>query len=442
MAGASDAAEVSRKRHRARPPRRRATAPSARGSDLVDFSDQMRFGARLAEECPEVGPRCASSSAVVLLDEYQDTSVAQRRLLTGLFGGGHPVTAVGDPLQAIYGWRGASVRQHRRLPAALPARLRAAGHRCSRSRRTGARAATSSTPPTSRQPLRALHPEVAALVAADRDKPPGRCGSRLHEHVRRGDRPGSADRVARGRRAGTAPGDIALLVRAAPDFPALMAPLGDRDVPFEVAASTACSPCPRWPRCSPSSTCCTTPPPTPRWCGCSPGRAGASASATSRCSGDEPPRSPAARAVRTRPHVDEQLDDAVAGIDPADVVSLLDALDDPGGLPTARSPSGDSRRSPRRSARCGAACGRPAARPRPPGRHGDRSRHRAGRLARAPAPAPRAEASPRSSTSSRLPGRRGRVVGRGVPVLAAPRGAVRQGARARPPAVAATPCSS
>ena len=53
---------------------------------------------------------------VVLLDEYQDTSVAQATMLARLFSGpdddhglGHPVMAVGDPNQAIYGWRGASV---------------------------------------------------------------------------------------------------------------------------------------------------------------------------------------------------------------------------------------------------------------------------------------------------------------------------------------------
>ncbi len=52
---------------------------------------------------------------VVLLDEYQDTSVAQAMMLRRLFSGpdaagrGHAVTAVGDPNQAIYGWRGASV---------------------------------------------------------------------------------------------------------------------------------------------------------------------------------------------------------------------------------------------------------------------------------------------------------------------------------------------
>ena len=53
---------------------------------------------------------------VVLLDEYQDTSVAQALMLQPAVlrpdaghGRGHPVTAVGDPNQAIYGWRGASV---------------------------------------------------------------------------------------------------------------------------------------------------------------------------------------------------------------------------------------------------------------------------------------------------------------------------------------------
>jgi DNA helicase-2/ATP-dependent DNA helicase PcrA len=45
----------------------------------------------------------------VLLDEYQDTNVAQARLMEALFGGGHPVTAVGDPDQNIYAWRGAAL---------------------------------------------------------------------------------------------------------------------------------------------------------------------------------------------------------------------------------------------------------------------------------------------------------------------------------------------
>jgi len=73
---------------------------------VIDFSDQMASGARLAQ-VPEVQEALRERYDVVLLDEYQDTSVAQRDLLQGLFAG-LPVTAVGDPAQGIYGWRGAA----------------------------------------------------------------------------------------------------------------------------------------------------------------------------------------------------------------------------------------------------------------------------------------------------------------------------------------------
>jgi DNA helicase II / ATP-dependent DNA helicase PcrA len=76
---------------------------------LMDFSDQIALAARLAQDCPEVGEIERAKFKVVLLDEYQDTSVAQATMLSRIFGEGHPVTAVGDPNQAIYGWRGASV---------------------------------------------------------------------------------------------------------------------------------------------------------------------------------------------------------------------------------------------------------------------------------------------------------------------------------------------
>jgi DNA helicase-2/ATP-dependent DNA helicase PcrA len=58
---------------------------------------------------------------VVLLDEYQDTGAAQEVLLSCLFGDGHPVTAVGDPCQSIYGWRGASAGTLRRFPTSFGA---------------------------------------------------------------------------------------------------------------------------------------------------------------------------------------------------------------------------------------------------------------------------------------------------------------------------------
>ncbi len=44
---------------------------------------------------------------MVLLDEYQDTNFAQRRLLQLLYPPGSAVTAVGDDMQSIYGFRGA-----------------------------------------------------------------------------------------------------------------------------------------------------------------------------------------------------------------------------------------------------------------------------------------------------------------------------------------------
>ncbi len=73
---------------------------------VMDFSDQMAWGAQLAA-LPDVRAALRERFDVVLLDEYQDTSVAQRDLLAHLFAG-LPVTAVGDPAQGIYGWRGAA----------------------------------------------------------------------------------------------------------------------------------------------------------------------------------------------------------------------------------------------------------------------------------------------------------------------------------------------
>ena len=79
-----------------------------RSTDSLDFADQVELGARLAEQHDEVRAAERARYRVVLLDEYQDTSYAQARMLGALFGDGHAVTAVGDPNQSIYGWRGAS----------------------------------------------------------------------------------------------------------------------------------------------------------------------------------------------------------------------------------------------------------------------------------------------------------------------------------------------
>ncbi|GII57023.1 ATP-dependent DNA helicase [Planotetraspora thailandica] len=91
-----------------------------RAREVIDYGDQMALAARIASRHPEVGVSERGRFSVVLLDEYQDTSHAQLVLLRALFGGGHPVTAVGDPCQSIYGWRGASAGNLSRFPSDFP----------------------------------------------------------------------------------------------------------------------------------------------------------------------------------------------------------------------------------------------------------------------------------------------------------------------------------
>lgn len=73
-----------------------------RKRNLVDFSDQVGLALEALEK-----NELLLDYRFVMLDEYQDTSSIQTRLLSRLFFG-MPVMAVGDPNQAIYGWRGAS----------------------------------------------------------------------------------------------------------------------------------------------------------------------------------------------------------------------------------------------------------------------------------------------------------------------------------------------
>ena len=86
----------------------RAFIEARRQSGELSFDDQISLAADIAVNFPDVGALERAKYPVVLLDEYQDTSQSQVRMLSALFGGGHPVTAVGDPCQSIYTWRGAS----------------------------------------------------------------------------------------------------------------------------------------------------------------------------------------------------------------------------------------------------------------------------------------------------------------------------------------------
>lgn len=205
-----------------------------RDRDLLDFGDQIALSARLAR-VPDVGRLLREEFRVVLLDEYQDTSVAQRVLLAGLFGGGtgHPVTAVGDPCQAIYGWRGASVANLDDFPAhfAHPCGRPATRQALSENRRSGGRLLDLANGLA--EPLRAMHAGVEALRPAPGAERDGtvRCAL-LRTHAEEID--WLADSLAHLVRTGTAPAEIAVLCRTATDFAEIQGALVARDIPVEV----------------------------------------------------------------------------------------------------------------------------------------------------------------------------------------------------------------
>ena len=95
-----------------------------RTEKVMDFGTQMATAARLASTFASVGAQLRSTYRVVLLDEYQDTGHSQRIALSALFGGGVDdalmLTAVGDPIQSIYGWRGASATNLPRFATDFP----------------------------------------------------------------------------------------------------------------------------------------------------------------------------------------------------------------------------------------------------------------------------------------------------------------------------------
>ncbi|MFE4259278.1 UvrD-helicase domain-containing protein [Streptomyces sp. NPDC056883] len=206
-----------------------------RSRDLLDFGDQIALSAQLATTRPEVGALLREEFRVVLLDEYQDTSVAQRLLLSGLFGGGtgHAVTAVGDPCQAIYGWRGASVANLDDFPEHFPYAdgRPATRFSLSENRRSGGRLLDLANELAA--PLRAMHEGVEALRPAPGAERDGsvRCAL-LETHAQELDWIG--DSIAHLVRTGTEPREIAVLCRSGGDFARIQAVLVERDVPVEV----------------------------------------------------------------------------------------------------------------------------------------------------------------------------------------------------------------
>ncbi|MFD4259437.1 UvrD-helicase domain-containing protein [Streptomyces sp. NPDC058534] len=298
-----------------------------RERDLLDFGDQIALSARLAG-LPEVGRLLRDEFRVVLLDEYQDTSVAQRVLLAGLFGGGtgHPVTAVGDPCQAIYGWRGASVANLDDFPAHFehPDGRPAARQALSENRRSGGRLLDLANGLA--EPLRAMHAGVEALRPAPGAERDGivRCAL-LGTHAEEID--WIADSVAHLVRTGQAPGEIAVLCRTATDFAEIQGALVARDVPVEVVGLSGLLHLPEV--ADLVAVCEVLQDP------------GANASLVRLLTGPRwrvGPRDLALLGRRARRLVsharvdggddpDRRLAEAVEGVDPSEVISLADALD-------------------------------------------------------------------------------------------------------------------
>jgi ATP-dependent DNA helicase Rep len=86
----------------------------------VDFDDLIALPLKLLRDHPEVREKWQKKMGHVLVDEYQDTNATQYELLKLLVGERARFTAVGDDDQSIYGWRGATLDNLKRLPQDFP----------------------------------------------------------------------------------------------------------------------------------------------------------------------------------------------------------------------------------------------------------------------------------------------------------------------------------
>jgi DNA helicase-2/ATP-dependent DNA helicase PcrA len=145
-------------------------------NDVIDYADQIRLAAQASQNSQAMRDILKEQFQVVLLDEYQDTSLSQKVLLQELFGQGHSVMAVGDPCQAIYGWRGAEITNmenfkfdfKRQVAGAFePAQI----YKLTANRRSGKNILTAANSLSNK--LREIHPEIVELVPADDAKPAG-----------------------------------------------------------------------------------------------------------------------------------------------------------------------------------------------------------------------------------------------------------------------------
>jgi len=89
-------------------------------SNAVDFDDLLVYTARLLEDTPAVRDKYAQRFRHVLVDEFQDTNLAQYALVKHLASHHRNIFCVGDPDQSVYAWRGADWRNVKRFEADFP----------------------------------------------------------------------------------------------------------------------------------------------------------------------------------------------------------------------------------------------------------------------------------------------------------------------------------
>src|SRR6266508_657393 len=89
-------------------------------SNAVDFDDILLYTARLLEDNPSVRDKYAQRFRHVLVDEFQDTNLAQYALVKQLASFHRNIFCVGDPDQSIYAWRGADWRNVQRFDQDFP----------------------------------------------------------------------------------------------------------------------------------------------------------------------------------------------------------------------------------------------------------------------------------------------------------------------------------
>ena len=228
------------------PPARRSCpwssgTASASASSTSSISATRWRRSPLASTAPEVGGgRAGPVPGGAARRVSRTPSHAQLVLRRSSFGGGHSVTAVGDPHQSIYGWRGASAGTLDRFPTDFPDapsrrllppvdELAQRRRRCSRPR---TRARRRCAPPGPRWQESARRPSAAGPAPA-----PG--APRVARHSRGRGRVGSCgrDRTAGpGLGGGLDPPTTAVLVRARSrsQFPLVEAALRKRQLPIEV----------------------------------------------------------------------------------------------------------------------------------------------------------------------------------------------------------------